>query len=137
MGIFKIIKWVFKLLTGRRGLSLAGLGGGALASLATGLLGKGGGSLSGLLEKLSGAGLGSEVQSWVGKGKNLPVSTEQVTAALGDEVISDAAQKTGLSTDATASAIASILPELINKLTPKGQVPDEQTVAKRLEKLLK
>jgi uncharacterized protein YidB (DUF937 family) len=137
MFIFKIIKWVFKLFTKRGGLSLAGLSGGALASLVTGLLGSGGQLLPALLSKLNGAGLSNLVQSWVGKGPNQPVTEEQLLAALGPETIAGVAEQTGLSNEETTAKLAEALPQLVDKLTPTGEVPDEKVLAKRLARLLK
>jgi uncharacterized protein YidB (DUF937 family) len=65
------------------------------------------------------------------------VSDEQVKSALGSDAISEVATKLGVPEDQAAEQVSGLLPELIDKLTPKGSVPDEQTLAKRLSRLLK
>jgi uncharacterized protein YidB (DUF937 family) len=132
--VLRVIKWFFRLVRGR---AIPGLGGKSLSSVATSLLGQEGAQLPGLLSKLTAGGLGALVQSWVRKGKNLPLSAEQVKSALGSQTISGIAGKLGTSEDTAASKIAGALPQLINKLTPDGQVPEQTTLAKRLADLLK
>jgi uncharacterized protein YidB (DUF937 family) len=95
--------------------------GSSLASSVLGMLGSGGG-LQGLVNALHANGLGDVVKSWIGTGANLPISAEQVKQALGPQV-GQLAQQHGLSTDAVSSQLSSILPGLVDKLTPNGQLP--------------
>lgn len=81
------------------------------------------GGLGGLLSQFQNAGLSDVVNSWVGNGENQPVSADQVQQALGGGHLEQLAQAAGLSQDEAASHLSEILPELINKLTPNGQVP--------------
>ena len=81
------------------------------------------GGLGGLMAKFKHAGLGSAMNSWVGPGENQAVSGDQVTSALGEDTISDLAQKMGMSQSDAAGQLSSILPGLIDKLTPNGQAP--------------
>ncbi len=134
MFLLRIVKWVFRLLKGR---AIPGLSGQSLSSVVAGLLGNDGAQLPGLLKKLTTGGLGDLVQSWVSKGKNLPLSAAQVKSALDSKTLSGIAGQLGVSEDAAASKVAGALPQLINKLTPDGQVPDQQTLAQRLATLLK
>lgn len=85
----------------------------------------GAGGLSGLLSQFHNAGLTDVVNSWVGNGQNQPVSADQVQQALGDSGhLEQLAQAAGLSQDEAAGHLSEILPELINKLTPNGQIPE-------------
>lgn len=81
------------------------------------------GGLKGLLEKANAAGLGEHVASWVGTGENLPVSAEQIHAVLGSETVQGIASQLGLAPAETASGLASVLPEVVNQLTPNGELP--------------
>jgi uncharacterized protein YidB (DUF937 family) len=81
-----------------------------------------GGSLTGLIAKFSQAGLSEQVASWVGTGKNLPVSGEQIQAVLGCAFVQDFAQKLGINPDDAARNLAKMLPQVIDKLTPNGEV---------------
>jgi uncharacterized protein YidB (DUF937 family) len=81
------------------------------------------GGLSGLLQQFHDKGLGSLVTSWVGTGQNLPISADQIQHVLGSEQVKELAAKAGISPDAASSHLAQLLPMLIDKLTPNGQLP--------------
>jgi uncharacterized protein YidB (DUF937 family) len=81
------------------------------------------GGLSGLIGKFSGAGLGAKANSWVGTGPNEALEPHEVGAALGDDTINKLAQQSGKSTDEVKGGLASMLPNLVNGLTPGGSVP--------------
>lgn len=82
------------------------------------------GGLGGLLAKLTQGGLGEQVASWVGTGQNLPVSAEQISQVLGGAGLGDIAAQLGLSRENAAGQLADLLPQVIDGLTPNGQVPD-------------
>ncbi len=112
------------MLSGLLGKKAPKTGNSILDSL-LGMLLKGGalGGLAGLLSKFKSAGLGAKVDSWVGGGPNDPLTSDEVTSALGSNVVSEVASKAGVSADQAAGSLASMLPNLINKLTPTGQLP--------------
>ncbi|WP_263556665.1 YidB family protein [Paucibacter sp. B2R-40] len=93
--------------------------------IVSGLLANGSaqGGLGGLLKQLEGAGLGEQVQSWVGHGANQPVSGDQLSAALGGDLMSQLAGQAGVSHAEAGSQLSQMLPEIINMLTPHGEVP--------------
>lgn len=82
------------------------------------------GGLGGLLAKLSQGGLGEQVASWVGTGQNLPVSAEQISQILGGAGLGDIAAQLGMSREHAAGQLADLLPQVIDGLTPNGQVPE-------------
>ena len=82
------------------------------------------GGLPGLLQKFQESGLGDQVASWIGTGANAPVSGEQIKDALGADTITEIAEKAGVAPDAASGGLAALLPQLIDKLTPNGQVPE-------------
>lgn len=86
------------------------------------------GGLSGLIEKISAGGLGDQVASWVGKGENLPISAEQLQAVLGSSFVQGLAEKFGINTADVAGSLSSLLPQVIDKLTPDGQVPGDNNL---------
>jgi uncharacterized protein YidB (DUF937 family) len=93
-----------------------------LLQAATSLLGQEGG-LQGLVDKFQQGGLGEVVSSWIGKGENLPISAEQLSSVLGSEALSGLAEKAGLDSNALAGQLASVLPGVVDQLTPAGEVP--------------
>lgn len=108
---------------GLGGLTGAGGGQSALLSAALSLLGGQGGGLNGLVQAFSKQGMGDVVNSWVGTGQNLPISADQISKVLGSQQVSQFASQAGLTPDAAGSTLASLLPALVDKLTPDGQIP--------------
>lgn len=96
-----------------------------LLQAATSLLGNDSehGGLQGLIAKFQQGGLGDVVSSWVGKGENLPISGEQLSSVLGSDALSGLASKFGMDGNALAGQLSSVLPGLVDKLTPDGQAP--------------
>lgn len=84
----------------------------------------GGGGIQGLVENFTKGGLGDTIGSWIGTGSNLPISAEQIQSVLGNEQVASIAGKLGISTDDAAGGLASLLPQVIDKLTPDGNVSD-------------
>ncbi len=112
------------LLDSVAGAVLGKLGGtqGGMAQIALDMFSQHGG-LNGVLEKLKTSGLGDQVASWVGTGENQAVSPDQITSALGSSQIAELAAKFGISPDVLSGQLAQHLPDVINKLTPHGEVP--------------
>jgi len=103
--------------------SLQGGGGGDLLGGLQELLGKAGG-LQGLLSQLQASGLDDQVKSWIGGDENKQVSAQQIQEALGDDELAAVAEKAGVSKEEAASGIADKLPQLVDKLSPDGTLPD-------------
>lgn len=102
----------------------AGGGNNALLEAVMGMVtNKEAGGLGGLVNAFQQQGLGDVVQSWVGTGQNLPVSGKQLSAVLGSEQIAGLAAKLGMSPDQASSALSGLLPQVVDQLTPNGQMP--------------
>ncbi len=104
-----------------------GAGADGLMRVIGGLLNPGGGAagggLAGLVQQFQQGGLGELVQSWVGTGQNLPVSPEQLQSVLGGDQIGALAQQAGLSTGDLMGQLSQLLPQVVDRLTPDGQLP--------------
>lgn len=81
------------------------------------------GGISGLAQSFQQNGLGHVISSWIGTGGNLPVSTEQIQQVLGNEQVQALARKMGIAPEAAGSQLAEVLPSIVDKLTPGGEVP--------------
>ena len=99
-----------------------------------GLLG-GQGGLNGLISQFASKGLGDVIGSWVGTGKNLPVSPDQLKSALGDDTVKNIASKLGMDSNALTSQLSNLLPDVVDKLTPYGKVPEGDMLSKGMEML--
>jgi uncharacterized protein YidB (DUF937 family) len=82
------------------------------------------GGLEGLVRNFQAKGMGGIVDSWVSNGQNQAISPDQLTAALGSDKIGGIAQSLGMSQGDLTSKLAQMLPQVVDKLTPNGQIPD-------------
>ena len=98
--------------------------GGLLAGGAAGTVLSGG--LNDLLKQLQQSGHGDAANSWVGTGPNRPVSPTDLGSALGADQIQSLTSQFGLSRDELLDGLSQHLPEVVDHLTPGGQVPSPQ-----------
>ena len=82
------------------------------------------GGLGGLVQSFEQGGLGEVVKSWVATGQNLPISAEQIKAVLGGGQLQDIASQLGVSTEQASGSLADLLPQVIDQMTPNGQLPE-------------
>jgi len=92
--------------------------------------------LAAIIAKFQNAGLGSHVQSWIGTGPNAPVSPEQVGSVFSWQQILAWAQQLGITPEALQNLLARGLPQVIDQLTPQGQMPSQPPQADDLASLL-
>ena len=99
---------------------------GGLGGVLGELLGNDGaaGGLGGLVAKFNQAGLGDVISSWIGKGENTPVSADQISGALGGDLVGNIAAKLGIDPAQASRQLSELLPGLIDKLTPDGTAPE-------------
>ncbi|MBK7229559.1 MAG: DUF937 domain-containing protein [Ignavibacteriales bacterium] len=107
---------------------------GDLLSSVMGLIG-GQGGLNNLISQFGAKGLGDVVGSWVGTGKNLPVSPDQLKGVLGDDTVKNIASKLGMDSNAVTSQLSNLLPDVVDKLTPDGKVPEGDLMSKGMDLL--
>ncbi|MSP38635.1 MAG: DUF937 domain-containing protein [Deltaproteobacteria bacterium] len=115
---------ILSSLTGGSG----GGGGNMLLQLAMTMLQQNGG-LGGVLGKFQQAGLGAQADSWVGTGQNASISADQLQQVFGSSAIGDIAAKLGLSHEQAGAAMSQALPEVIDQLTPQGEVTEDSNNA--------
>jgi outer membrane protein OmpA-like peptidoglycan-associated protein/uncharacterized protein YidB (DUF937 family) len=102
-----------------------GLSSGNASSLLSSLLSyvnEQGTGLKGLLDRFKQVGLGDSVSSWL-SGSAKPISADNVENALGTNAISTIASRAGLSAATAASALAFMLPKVVQRLAPGGVLP--------------
>jgi uncharacterized protein YidB (DUF937 family) len=81
------------------------------------------GGLSDLLGKLTSGGVAPQVNSWVAHGPNEPVQPGALGSALGQNVLAELSQRTGMSQQELLNQLSTALPQIINHLTPNGRMP--------------
>jgi uncharacterized protein YidB (DUF937 family) len=83
------------------------------------------GGLGGLIDRFRNNGLEDAIKSWIGTGQNQAISPGQLRQALGQETVEDLAQQTGLAHGDLLSQLSNLLPGVVDRLTPNGQLPSE------------
>ncbi|MGI4857660.1 MAG: YidB family protein [Janthinobacterium lividum] len=81
------------------------------------------GGVTGLLDRFRQHGAGDAVDSWIGNGENQSIEPEVMSKVLGSETVTNLAQKFGVSSDQLSGMLATVLPNLVDRATPSGQVP--------------
>lgn len=94
------------------------------------------GGIEGLLQKFGQAGLADKAASWVATGQNQALSADEAKSALGPDFVASAAQQLGVSEDEVSSAASQALPEVVDKLTPEGNVPQGLDIMSMLPGLM-
>ena len=95
------------------------------------------GGLPGIISKFEHGGMADQVGSWVGTGANMPISGAQLQEILGSGSMGEIAQRLGMSHGDASSGLAQVLPHLIDKLTPAGQIPaDHGDIVERARAML-
>lgn len=90
------------------------------------------GGFAGFLDLFGKAGLGDVAKSWISSGVNTELSNEQVESALGTDAIADIAKQADISQADATSALGYMIPNVVDKLTPDGVVPDEKDLLTRI-----
>ena len=101
---------------------LGGVVGAEMVTVVNGLIEKHGG-LGGMIEQLKTQGLGDAVKSWVSTGPNQPIAPHQVQQALGSDTVAQLAAKLGMTPAELSAKLATALPQIVDKMTPAGVVP--------------
>ena len=100
------------------------------------------GGMGAVLDRFRQKGYGGQMQSWVSTGDNQPLDEDAVQQVVGDEDLRSMAQHLGVEEQEVRQAFAEVMPEMVNQLTPEGQLPREaddvldegrQTLEKEIE----
>lgn len=123
------------LLDGLLGNVLGGMMGGGrgmqqqqnpLLGLALQILQQNGG-IEGIVGKFQKAGYAEQAQSWVSTGQNQPISADALQQVLGQGQLGQIARQLGIGQGEAAGGLASMLPQIIDQMTPHGEVPQNSS----------
>lgn len=78
------------------------------------------GGLNALLDQLRRSGYEKQVESWLGRGPNEPITAEDLRKALDNEQVRQLAQKLGIPMDQLFPTLAQVLPEAVDRHSPDG-----------------
>ena len=93
------------------------------------------GGLGGLLEQLQQAGFGEQADSWVSRGANKPIPPDAMTQIFGRDGIEQISRQAGISEDEASRGLSELLPEVVDRVTPDGDVPDAGSLTNSVQDL--
>ena len=79
--------------------------------------------LGGLIEKFGKGGFEDIIRSWIGTGANKPIAPSQLSQALGPDTVDNLSRESGLPREDLLAQLSKLLPDVVDGLTPKGQLP--------------
>lgn len=106
-----------------------------IAALLSNQQGGGLGGLAGLIRAFQANGLGDIADSWVSTGQNQAISPQQLDSVLGGQ-LAGFAEQFGLSQPDLSARLSNLLPQVIDKMTPDGQVPQNDVGLDDVSQLL-
>ncbi len=95
-----------------------------------------GGGLADIVGSLQSGGLADAVSSWLGSGDNLAVAPDKLASALGPDKLSKFADEAGISGSEAGALLSGLLPQIVDKLSPDGALPDTGGLDSMLEGLM-
>jgi len=84
------------------------------------------GGLESVLDLLKKNGLDQVAGSWVSSNPNLDINADQIQLTFDPALMEQIASKLGVNSGQAGAVMANILPELVNQLTPAGEVSEDQ-----------
>jgi len=100
------------------------------------------GGMGAVLDRFRQQGFGRQAQSWVATGSNDGIDERAVEQVVGAGELQQMAQRLGVPEQEVAQAFAEIMPQMVDQLSPQGQLPREadevldegrQTLEKEIE----
>lgn len=100
------------------------------------------GGMGQVLDRFRQKGFGRQAQSWVQTGDNDGIDERAVEQVVGQTELQQMAQRLGVPEQQVAQAFAEIMPEMVDKLSPQGSLPQQadevldesaQTLEKEIE----
>lgn len=83
------------------------------------------GGIGAVLERFRQNGQEPKVQSWLGTADNEPVDPGTVREVVGNDELSRLSQQLDADEDEVAGGLAEIFPEMVNQLSPGGELPPD------------
>jgi uncharacterized protein YidB (DUF937 family) len=90
------------------------------------------GGMMDLVQQFRGAGKADAVDSWVARGPNKDVSSNDMGRVLSEEQVAFLTERTGLSREELLQGLSERLPHVVDQLTPDGRLPTAAEIERRL-----
>jgi uncharacterized protein YidB (DUF937 family) len=114
--------------------------GGGLADILGQVLGgsaRGSSPLGDLLAQFQRAGFGDQARSWVSTGQNMPIPLEAIEQVFGRGGLAEIARRAGVSEQDASRGLSQLMPEVVDRVTPDGELPDASSLLASVEALTK
>jgi uncharacterized protein YidB (DUF937 family) len=95
------------------------------------------GGLGAILDRFRRGGFGAQADSWVGRGANEALPPEALSAVLDDRQLDEIASEAGVTPDEARTGLSQLLPDVVDRLTPDGQVPDDERLGQSVDEFLR
>jgi uncharacterized protein YidB (DUF937 family) len=93
------------------------------------------GGLQKILGRMQAQGQGAKAESWVGTGANEPIGASEVRDAIDPADLDRIAEQLGVSRDEAAEAVAEVLPDVVDRASPDGKLPDDDELDRKFGRL--
>ena len=131
--VMALLPIVLNMLANKRGgRGMPGFGGGMGAMGGLGALASLGG-LGALLQQFQQKGYGEQVQSWVSTDQNQPIPPDAVGQVFDHDELTQIASQAGVSEEEAREGLSELLPQVVDQLTPQGQLPNFDQLSASLE----
>lgn len=95
------------------------------------------GGLSGALSKVQEMGFGNQAKSWMSaQQENENLDPNQINKLFDDQEIQQVSQQVGADETEVRQGLAELLPEIVNQLTPEGDLAKEKEANNEIEDIL-
>ena len=94
-----------------------------------------GGGLGALIEQMGRAGFGEQARSWIGTGENQALPSGALEQIFGAGGLAEIARRAGLTQDEASRGLAQLMPEVVDRVTPRGEVPGDDDLLASVEDL--
>ena len=95
------------------------------------------GGLGGLLEQLQRTGYGEQANSWVSRGPNQPIPPDGMARIFGRDGLAQISQQAGISEEDASRGLSELLPEVVDRVTPEGDVPEFGSLTNSVDDLFR
>ena len=85
----------------------------------------------------SAPGFAEQADSWVGRGANKPISPDAMTQIFGRDGLEQISRQAGISEDEASQGLSQLLPEVVDRMTPEGEVPEGDALANSVDDFAK
>jgi YidB-like protein len=78
-------------------------------------------------------GFGEQADSWVSRAANKPISPDAMSQIFGKDSLEAISRQAGISPEEVSHGLSQLLPEVVDRMTPDGEVPDPDALANSVD----